>query len=154
MAPGRHPVLGLRGPLAPLPRGARDLTGDHAEIPVQLAGNRPLRQTTLQQRGDAGKVFLVAGGLSNTYVTLDRLGISRLSYSNTETLQPLHEQEVIASLEAFLNNEDFCIDGRGCGTTLLQQLVINESFGAPTSHQHPTRHQRRTDQGQRTTRRM
>ncbi len=91
------------------------------------------KSSILQQlhEGDAGKVFLIAGGLGNTCATLNRLGISGLSFGNATTLQPLHEQEVIASLEAFLNNEDFCIDGRGCDTAPLQQLVINESFGWP-----------------------
>ncbi len=91
------------------------------------------KSSILQQlhEGVAGNVSLIAGGLSSTCARLNRLGISRLSYSNTATLQPLREQEVIASLEAFLNNEDFCIDGRGYDTTPLQQIVINESFGWP-----------------------
>ncbi len=91
------------------------------------------KSSILQQlhEGNVGNVTLIAGGLSDTLAKFNRLGVSRLASGNTATLSPLHESEVIASLEAFLNNEDFCIDLRGCDATPLQQLVINESFGWP-----------------------
>ncbi len=97
-------------------------------------GDLPSGRSTILQtlhEGDAGKVCLIAGGLSDTEARLNQLGVSRLSFGNMATLQPLHEQEVIVSLEAFLNNEDFCIEVGGCDTAPLQQLVINESSGWP-----------------------
>jgi len=91
------------------------------------------KSSILQQlhEGDVGKVTLIAGGLSDTSTNLNRLGISRLSFGNITTLQPLHETEVMTSLEAFVNNEDFCIDQNGCDVAPLKQLVINESMGWP-----------------------
>ena len=91
------------------------------------------KSSILQQlhAGKSGNVSLVAGGLSDTEAKLNQLGVSRLSFGSTTTLQPLHGQEVLASLEAFLNNEEFGIDHHGSDITALQQLVIDESMGWP-----------------------
>ncbi len=81
--------------------------------------------------GNSGNVSLIAGGLSNTEAQFKRLGISRTASGSVTTLQPLHENEVIHALNAFLDNEEFGIDCHGCDLTPIQQLVVDESMGWP-----------------------
>ncbi len=81
--------------------------------------------------GNSGNVSVIAGGLSNTEGKLKQLGISRTASDSVTTLQPLHENEVIRALNAFLANEEFGIDCHECDLTPIQQLVVDESMGWP-----------------------
>ncbi len=90
--------------------------------------NRILHQLHV---GNAGKVFLIAGGLSDTTQVLHDLGISRPSSDIGLTLQPLAHEEVLETLEAFLSDETFAIDRGGVDTGALRTLVVGESMGWP-----------------------
>ncbi len=119
-------LMGLRQsdkPLVLFLDEAQNAVGD-------LSNGRSSVLRTLHE-GGVGNVFLVAGGLSGTSAKLRTLGVSRLASENKRTLQPLHEDEIVASLEAFLNNKDFGIDSSGYDIAPLKRLVVDECMGWP-----------------------
>ncbi len=80
--------------------------------------------------GNARNVALIAGGLSDSEATFNRLGVSRFGSESVRTLQPLDEENVLDALDAFLANNAFGIECDGYDMA-LRQLVVDESFGWP-----------------------